>query len=265
MSWWDSCRHSANLVAEAMSIRVQWRSNMKNPIGWLRSFCCMIFLLHTYLHCYIYICTHLFTHVYYIILYYIILYYIIFFSSFVFTDPGSRAVRWGARRFRSIETMARSIPDREQTTPPSDVRWKSALSWHHKKPTWKPRPETSREVRSPLEIRSLLHCRCMFQMFSKENKECEKRLKRVPAAAEYSFHRDTQFDDGLFSKWHFFKCFFRWKTLWVPIKPISFHFSGHQSLRQVDSFNESIEDFYRCVGLAEHWGVSLLKWYGDSG
>jgi hypothetical protein len=36
-------------------------------------------------------------------------------------------------------------------------------------------------------------------------------------------------------------------------------------LRQVDSFNESIEDFYRCVGLAEHWGVSLLKWYGDSG
>ena len=184
--------------------------------------------LFTLLYIYIYTFIYTYIYIYYIILYYIILYYIVlyyiilyytilyyiilyyiiyFFSSFV------RAVRWGARRFRSIETMARSIPDREQTTPPSDVRWKSALSWHHKKPTWKPRPETSREVRSPLEIRSLLHCRCMFQMFSKKIKECEKRLKRVPAAAEYSFHRDTQFDDGLFSKWHFFKCFFRWKTL----------------------------------------------------
>ena len=147
-------------------------------------------------------------------LYYIILYY--FFSSFVFTDSGSRAVRWAARRFRSIETMATPNPDREQTTIPTDVRWKSALSWHHKKQTWKPRPEMSREVRSPLEIRSLL--------------QREKRLKRVPAAAEYSFHRDTQFEDCLFSKWHCLKCFFRWKTLWVPIKLFPFKFFGTPKL-----------------------------------
>ena len=83
MSWWDSCRHSANLVAEGMSIRVQWRSNMKNPIGWLRSFCCMIFLLHTYLHCYIYIYTFIYTYIY-IILYYTILYYIILYYTILY-------------------------------------------------------------------------------------------------------------------------------------------------------------------------------------